>query len=113
MEVHFGHSVALLIALGVAILFTYIPFLVTRYITKSPTAGKYLSREWIIIAFLSAIVSYVILRDGMMMDKPIISTIFWTFCIIVGLFQAGRFFEKGMSIRLKKGDAEIEIDRDK
>jgi RsiW-degrading membrane proteinase PrsW (M82 family) len=112
METHFGHTAALFVALAVAILFTYVPFWVQR-LFKNKDAHKYLSREWVIIAFLSAIVSYVILRDGALMDKPIVTTIFWCFCISAGIFQVGRLLEKGMSIKFKKGDAELEIEKDK
>jgi hypothetical protein len=79
---------------------------------KSDRARKYLSREWIVIAFLAAIVSYVILRDGALMDKPIVSTIFWCFCINVGVFQGGRLLEKGMSIKYEKNGTKIEIEQE-
>jgi hypothetical protein len=111
MEEHFGHTGALLIALMVALLFTYVPFLVQKWYLRDDKARKYLSREWIVIAFLSAIVTYVILRDGSLMDKPIVSTIFWCFCINVGIFQAGRLLEKGLSVRYEKNGTKIEIQK--
>jgi hypothetical protein len=46
------------------------------------------------------------------MDKPIVSTIFWCFCINVGIFQAGRLLEKGMSIRYEKNGTKIEIEQE-
>jgi hypothetical protein len=113
MEEHFGHTAALMVALTVALLFTYVPFLVQKWYSKDNNARKYLSREWIIIAFLAAIVTYVILRDGILMDKPIVSTIFWCFCINVGIFQAGRLLEKGLSIKYEKNGTKIEIEKEK
>jgi hypothetical protein len=113
MEEHFGHEVALLVALAVALLFTYVPFLVQKWYLKNDKARKYLSREWIVIAFLSAIVTYVILRDGALMDKPIVSTIFWCFCINVGIFQGGRLLEKGLSVKFQRGDTSIELEGEK
>jgi hypothetical protein len=79
---------------------------------KDDRARKYLSREWIVIAFLSAAVTYVILRDGVLMDKPIVSTIFWCFCINVGVFQAGRLLEKGLSVKYEKNGTKIEIEQE-
>jgi hypothetical protein len=111
MEEHFGHTGALLIALMVALMFTYVPFMVQKWYLKNDKARKYLSREWIVIVFLSAIVTYVILRDGTLMDKPIVSTIFWCFCINVGIFQAGRLLEKGLSVRYEKNGTKIEIEK--
>jgi hypothetical protein len=112
MEEHFGHTAALMVALIVALLFTYVPFLVQKWYLKNDKARKYLSREWIVIAFLAAIVTYVILRDGILMDKPIVSTIFWCFCINVGIFQAGRLLEKGLSIKYEKNGTKIEIEKE-
>jgi hypothetical protein len=100
------------VACGVALAFTYLPFLVLKLFMKDPRARKYLSREWIVIAFLSAVVTYVILRDGALMDKPIVSTIFWCFCINVGVFQAGRLLEKGLSVRYEKNGTKIEIEQE-
>jgi hypothetical protein len=110
VETHFGHTAALLVALAVAMLFTWVPFMVQKWYFKDSKARKYLSREWIVIAFLSAIVTYVILRDGALMDKPIVTTIFWCFCINVGVFQAGRLLEKGMSVRFEKNGTKIELE---
>jgi hypothetical protein len=45
------------------------------------------------------------------MDKPIVSTIFWCFCINVGIFQAGRLLEKGLSVRYEKNGTKIEIQK--
>ncbi|MDR2064528.1 MAG: hypothetical protein LBP85_02280, partial [Prevotellaceae bacterium] len=39
---HFGHTTALLVALAVALLFTYVPFLVQKWYLKSDRARKYL-----------------------------------------------------------------------
>jgi hypothetical protein len=113
MEEHFGHAGALLMSCCVALAFTYLPFLVLKLFMKDPRARKYLSREWIVIAFLSAVVTYVILRDGALMDKPIVSTIFWCFCINVGVFQAGRLLEKGLSVKYEKNGTKIEIEQEK
>jgi hypothetical protein len=110
---HFGHTTALLVALGVAMLFTWVPFIVQKWYFKDERARKYLSREWIVVTFLSAIVTYVILRDGALMDKPIVTTIFWCFCINSGAYQIGRMLEKGMSFRFEKNGTKIEVERDK
>jgi hypothetical protein len=108
---HFGHTAALLVALSVGFSFTLIPYMIFK-MRKNERAPKYLSREWIIIAFLAAIVSYVILRDGELMDKKIVETIFWCFCINVGVFQLGRLFEKGMSLKFERNGTKIEIEKE-